>query len=70
MAFLDSCVAQLYLNAINSTMHYLVGNVSSLPVVYSENNKVDKIVNENIEKSKTDWDSSEISWDFKRNPLV
>ncbi len=70
LAFLDSCVAQLYLNAINSTMHYLVGNVSSLPVVYSENNKVDKIVNENIEKSKTDWDSSEISWDFKRNPLV
>lgn len=70
LAFLNSCVAQLYLNAINSTMHYLVGNVSSLPVVYSENNKVDKIVNENIEKSKTDWDSSEISWDFKRNPLV
>ena len=70
LAFLNSCVAQLYLNAINSTMHYLVGNVSSLPVIYSENDEVDKTVNENIRESKTDWDSSEISWDFKRNPLV
>ena len=70
LAFLNSCVAQLYLNAINSTMHYLVGNVSSLPVIYSPNDEVDKIVKESIGESKADWDSSEISWDFKRNPLV
>lgn len=70
LALLNSCVAQLYLNAINSTMHYLVGNVSSLPVIYSPNDEVDKIVKESIGESKADWDSSEISWDFKRNPLV
>ena len=70
LAFLNSCVAQLYLNAINSTMHYLVGNVSSLPVIYSPNDEVDKIVKESIGESKADWDSSEISWDFMRNPLV
>lgn len=70
LAFLNSCVAQLYLNAINSTMHYLVGNVSSLPVIYSPNDEVDKIVKESIGESKADWDSYETSWDFKRNPLV
>ena len=67
---MNSCVAQLYLNAINSTMHYLVGNVSSLPVIYSPNDEVDKIVKESIGESKADWDSYETSWDFKRNPLV
>ena len=70
LALLNSCVAQLYLNAINSTMHYLVGNVSSLPVIYSPNDEVDKIVKESIGESKADWDSYETSWDFKRNPLV
>ena len=70
LAFLNSCVAQLYLNAINSTMHYLVGNVSSLPVIYSPNDEVDKIVKESIGESEADWDSYETSWDFKRNPLV
>ena len=70
LAFLNSCVAQLYFNAINSTLHYLVGNVSSLPVIYSPNDEVDKIVKESIGESKADWDSYETSWDFKRNPLV
>ena len=70
LAFLNSCVAQLYLNAINSTMHYLVGNVSSLPVIYSPNDEVDKIVKESIGESEADWDSYETSWDFKRTPVV
>lgn len=70
LAFLNSCVAKLYLNAINSTMHYLVGNVSSLPIIYSENYEVGKIVEENLREGKSDWDSYETSWDFKRNPLI
>lgn len=72
LAFLNSCVAQLYLNAINSTIHYLVGNISALPIVYSDNFylEIDNLVHVNIKQSKTDWDSYETSWDFKRNPLI
>lgn len=70
LAFLNSCVAQLYLNAINSTIHYLVGNISALPVVYRDNSNIDDLVDTNIKQSKKDWDSYETSWDFKRNPLV
>ena len=70
LAFLNSCVAQLYLNAINSTIHYLVGNISALPVVYRDNSIIDSLVDANIKQSKEDWDSYETSWDFKRNPLV
>lgn len=72
LAFLNSCVAQLYLNAINSTIHYLVGNISALPIVYSDNSylEIDNLVHVNIKQSKTDWDSYETSWDFKRHPLI
>ena len=70
LAFLNSCVTQLYLNAINATMHYLVGNISALPIVYQENETIDILANTNVSLSRTDWDSYETSWDFKRHPLV
>ena len=70
LAFLNSCVAQLYLNAINATMHYLVGNISALPIVYQKNENIDILANTNVSLSRTDWDSYETSWDFKRHPLV
>lgn len=72
LALLNSCVSQLYLNAINATMHYLVGNISALPaIVQSESEQsVNRIAKENISLSKSDWDSFETSWDFEEHPLV
>lgn len=70
LAFLDSCVAQLYLNATNATMHYLVGNISSLPIIYQENENIDSMAKANVILSRTDWDSFETSWDFQHHPLV
>ena len=70
LAFLNSCVAQLYLNAINATMHYLVGNIMALPVVKSSSEEIGKLVNSNVEICRSDWDAFETSWDFKKHPLV
>lgn len=70
LAFLNSCVAQLYLNAINATMHYLVGNISALPIIYQKNKNIDILANTNVSLSRTDWDSYEISWDFQHHPLL
>ena len=72
LGFLNSSVAQYYLNAINSTLHYLVGNIIDLPMCYSEANKANniKMVEDNSDIAKVDWDSYETSWDFKRHPLV
>ena len=73
LALLNSCVSQLYLNAINATMHYLVGNISALPaIVQSESEQsVNRIAKEEcIFLSRTDWDSFETSWDFEEHPLV
>ena len=51
-------------------MHYLVGNISALPIIYQENKNIDILANANISLSRTDWDSFETSWDFKEHPLI
>lgn len=70
LAFLNTCVAQKYLNAINATMHYLVGNISALPVIYTPHERIYEFVNNAVGLCKKDWDSFEVSWDFKQHPLV
>ena len=72
LAFLNSSITQDYLNIINPTVHYLVGNIMSLPIVenYNKKEQIDTLVQENIELSKADWDAFETSWDFERHPLV
>lgn len=70
LSFLNSCVAQYFLSAINGTMHYLVGNISDLPLIFDNGNGINELSNENIRLSKANWDSFETSWDFKRSPLL
>ena len=70
LGFLNSCVAQMYLSASNATMHYLVGNIIALPLIYENNIDIDELVENNIKESKDDWDSYEISWDFRKHPLI
>lgn len=48
-------------------MRVLLANV---PILEENNEDVTKNVSENIELAKYDWDVFEISWDFKRNPLI
>ena len=53
-------------------MNYEAGQIASLPIIFDDGKKteVEKIVQENINISKQDWDSFETSWDFKRHPLI
>ena len=70
--FINSKVTISILNAISPTINYEVGHIASLPIIENDENKESIIntVNNNIQISKTDWDSYETSWDFKRNPLI
>lgn len=72
LGFLNSAVAQYYLNAVNSTMHYLVGNIMELPMSYNEEyaQYIEKLVKNNVSIARKDWDSFEISWDFCKHPLM
>ena len=70
LTFLNSCVAQKYMNAVNATMHYLVGNILALPIIYNPKAEIDIFAQVNIKICKADWDSFETSWDFQKHPLL
>lgn len=72
MGFLNSKIAQKYLNIISPTMNFEVGHIKSLPVIISDtyNSQINNLVEENINLSKKDWDSFETSWDFEKHPLI
>lgn len=66
----NSKVILSILNATSPTLNFEVGQISSLPIKYEKNEEIAKLVNNNISISKLDWDSFEISWDFKKHPLL
>lgn len=72
LGLLTTKLAGYYLAIINQTMVFNVGDVAAIPLNEQtlSNEVIKKLVKENIEISKADWDSFETSWDFKRHPLL
>ena len=70
MAFLNSSVAIYYLQMLNPTTTFQVGNIGSLPFIYDKTHEINALSTENVSISKDDWDSFETSWDFKIHPLI
>lgn len=68
-AFLNSCVSQYILKALSPTLNYEAGQIASLPIIVSKHD-VGQEVSSNLEECKSDWDSFETSWGFKKHPLV
>ena len=68
--FLNSNVSKFYLDIVNPTLNYQVGNISSLPLKFEKNNEVSNLSEASIKISKKDWDSRETSWDFEKSPLL
>ncbi|MBC7753679.1 MAG: BREX-1 system adenine-specific DNA-methyltransferase PglX [Moraxellaceae bacterium] len=71
LGFCNSSVTISILKAISPTLNFEVGHISSLPIMYTELKKRDfKHVAKLIDVAKQQWDSSEISMDFKYNALL
>ena len=70
LGFLNSNVAQTFLNVICQGLHYSTGHIPNIPFILSHESDVDTVVLKNLEISKNDWDSFETSWDFQRHPLL
>jgi hypothetical protein len=70
-AFMNSKLVNEILKATNPTISYQVMNILALPHIENEyESKISSISEKCIELSRTDWDSFETSWDFRRHPLV
>ena len=62
------------LQLINPTLHYQIGDIKKMPIIFSKNkiikNTINNLVQQNIDISKEEWDSRETSWDFEKLSLV
>ena len=67
MGLLCTKLSKQFLDIINPTMNIQAGSVGSIPTIIDMSNidEIKNLVEENIELSKSDWDSRETSWDFK-----
>ncbi|HDS1772218.1 BREX-1 system adenine-specific DNA-methyltransferase PglX [Pseudomonas putida] len=62
-ALINSPVGDYLLEIINPTMSFQVENISQLPL-YTLNEEETRIVTRLTELAKSDWDDSEVSWNF------
>lgn len=74
MGALNSNITFQLLKVISPTLSFTVGNISNLPfkpITESDTSEaVSKCVTSAISIARNDWDSSELSWDFIRLPLL
>jgi len=74
LSFLCSKISFEVLKFLNPTLNFQVGNISNLPLITIDDANIKENINymaiQNIKITKTDWDSFETSWDFKKYPLI
>ena len=74
LGFLNFKMVDYISKILNPTMHFKLGDFNKIPfTILNDSNSltiINKLVEENIQLSKADWDSFETSWDFERHPLV
>ena len=70
LGFNNSVVALTIASVLSPTLNYEVGHIASFPIIEQRADEVKSIVSQNINLSRTDWDSFETSWDFKQHPLL
>ena len=72
MSFYNSNVFEIYGKILSPTLDFNSGVISKAPVMCSSDQfaLITKLAIKCVSLSKSNWDSYETSWDFKRNPLV
>lgn len=70
LAFVNSYVAEYIISVLNPTVNYGAGVMGKLPLIKINKENIKQKASENIEISKSDWDSHETSWDFQCNELL
>jgi type II restriction/modification system DNA methylase subunit YeeA len=63
---LNSAVATLALRSLSETLNFEQGQIANIPV----NLEVDCLVDKLVDRSKTDWDCQEISWDYSIHSIL
>ncbi|WP_276681389.1 MULTISPECIES: BREX-1 system adenine-specific DNA-methyltransferase PglX [Empedobacter] len=70
LGFFNSTVIKFFLSIYNPTLNFQVGDISDVPIIISNEDVINKIVQNLINISLVEWNSRETSWDFTKNELV
>ena len=70
MSLINSTVSGNYLSFLAPTLDFKVGDIIEIPDANSGIDAVVSVTKEAVQLSKDDYDSFEISWDFKRSSLL
>ncbi len=73
LAYLASNVAFYFLSATAPTVNFQVGNIRDLPFIPPNPDDaatLSRLAEENVSLARLDWDEKEISFDFRRSPLL
>lgn len=72
LALSNSVVSSTIVKILSPTLNFELDHLKKLPVIVDDNysEKINAYVKDCIKLAKTDWDSFETSWDFKRHPLL
>jgi type II restriction/modification system DNA methylase subunit YeeA len=70
LGFLNTNFINKLSKSLNPTLSFQIGEFKKLPVIKSQKDDCENIVNHQISISKTDWDSRENSWDFEQSPFL
>jgi len=70
--FLTSKLTTLFVNVLNPTLNYQVGDICNLPIIPKlfQDVQLADLSEQCVSIAKTDWDSFEASWDFQSLPLL
>jgi len=74
LSFTNSKIANEFLRILAPTLDYKVGDIADLPLIKTGDDsifrRIEVLTNDNINICKKDWDSVEVSLDFKIHPLI
>lgn len=69
---LNSKPSLILLQILSPTLDFNPGSIAKLPLILDVyyKSQIDKLVSQNVNISKTDWDAFETSWNFTNHPLT
>ncbi|WP_439882179.1 BREX-1 system adenine-specific DNA-methyltransferase PglX [Pontibacter sp. MBLB2868] len=70
LAFCNTKIVANISNLLNPTLHFQISNLKSLPFIVDKVDEISTISSQNALISRSDWDTSEKSWDFSQNEII
>jgi len=73
LAFLNTKIGNYIMEILNPTINYQIKDIKNIPIIIAEEKSYNYIISlseTSLNISKRDWNSFEISWDFKKHPLL